>query len=280
MVDNATLIIGLKDGGAAAGAVTTTGVAGKTALDVNLQGTSTITGAVTIANGADVCEGNTADAANVTGTTGTVSGKLRGLVQLLAACVDLINSRMNVFIQNTAIAVTQSGAWVLSAGAAIIGKVGIDQTTPGTTNKVSIGTDGVVAATQSGTWILGAGSAVIGKISLNPSATGGWSKSKKSLTNTVASVNSSAASAFGGYFFYNPNATEIYIQVFDVATAGAVTLGTTVADLVFGLPAGGAANIEIANGVAFANGIQVAATTTDTGSSAPASNVRCNFWFK
>lgn len=38
------------------------------------------------------------------------------------------------------------------AGTNLIGKVGIDQTTPGTTNKVSIGTDGTVAATQSGTW--------------------------------------------------------------------------------------------------------------------------------
>ncbi len=44
----------------------------------------------------------------------------------------------------------------LPAGAAIIGKVGIDQTTPGTTNKVSIGTDGTVA--------IGAGSAVIGHV--------------------------------------------------------------------------------------------------------------------
>lgn len=35
----------------------------------------------------------------------------------------------------------------LPAGTAIIGKVGIDQTTPGTTNKVNIGTDGTVVAT-------------------------------------------------------------------------------------------------------------------------------------
>lgn len=38
-------------------------------------------GAVTIADGADVAEGATADAAVVTDTTGTVSGKLRGLVK-------------------------------------------------------------------------------------------------------------------------------------------------------------------------------------------------------
>lgn len=40
----------------------------------------------------------------------------------------------------------------LPSGSNLLGKVGIDQTTPGTTNKVSIGTDGTVAATQSGTW--------------------------------------------------------------------------------------------------------------------------------
>lgn len=41
-------------------------------------------------------------------------------------------------------AVTQSGSWVIAAGSAIIGKVGIDQTTDGTTNKVAAG--------QNGTW--------------------------------------------------------------------------------------------------------------------------------
>lgn len=38
-------------------------------------------GPVTIADGADVAEGATTDAANTTGTTGTVSGKLRGIIQ-------------------------------------------------------------------------------------------------------------------------------------------------------------------------------------------------------
>lgn len=39
----------------------------------------------------------------------------------------------------------------LHAGTNLIGKVGIDQTTPGTTNKVSIGTDGVVSTTTTDT---------------------------------------------------------------------------------------------------------------------------------
>jgi hypothetical protein len=48
----------------------------------------------------------------------------------------------------------------LPAGTNLMGKVGIDQTTPGTTNKVNIGNDGQVAATQSGTWNIGTVTAV------------------------------------------------------------------------------------------------------------------------
>lgn len=54
---------------------------------VRVAGTVTTTGggggggAVTIADGADVAEGATTDAAVITDTTGTISGKLRGLVK-------------------------------------------------------------------------------------------------------------------------------------------------------------------------------------------------------
>jgi hypothetical protein len=50
-------------------------------------------------------------------------------------------------------AVTQSGSWVLSAGAALIGKVGIDQTTDGATNKVAANvrhSDGTVITDATG----------------------------------------------------------------------------------------------------------------------------------
>jgi hypothetical protein len=40
----------------------------------------------------------------------------------------------------------------VNAGTNLMGKVGIDQTTNGTTNRVNIGSDGTVAATQSGAW--------------------------------------------------------------------------------------------------------------------------------
>lgn len=74
-------------------------------------GSSAPSTAVTVANGADTVEGALADAAVVTDANGTVSSKLRGLIVLWLAG--------------------------LKASSAIIGKVGIDQTTPGTTNAVA-----------------------------------------------------------------------------------------------------------------------------------------------
>lgn len=80
----------------------------------------TITGSVaaTIADGADVTEGAIADAIAAAGGVGTISAKLRRTTQGLEDLKTLI---------------------VLAAGSNIIGKVGIDQTTPGTTNKVDTG---------------------------------------------------------------------------------------------------------------------------------------------
>jgi hypothetical protein len=83
-------------------------------------------GAVTVADGADVAEGAQADAAWTSGS-GTVISILKGIF-------------------GKTFPVTQSGTWnigsvssltnSLPAGSAIIGKVSIDQTTPGVTNGV------------------------------------------------------------------------------------------------------------------------------------------------
>lgn len=66
------------------------------------------------------------DGATPPAITGTgIRGWLRGIYEKLAASLTV----------------------VVAAGSALIGKVGIDQSTPGTTNKVSIGTDGTVGIT-------------------------------------------------------------------------------------------------------------------------------------
>jgi len=72
--------------------------------------------------------------------------------------------------------VTITGA--LPAGTNVIGKVGIDQTTPGTTNLVSIGTNGTVAinaalpagANSIGTVVNGTGTANMGYVRTLPSS--------------------------------------------------------------------------------------------------------------
>lgn len=53
-------------------------------------------GATTIADGADVTQGAIADAAVTTNTTGTISGKLRGLIAILADIWDSTNHRIKV----------------------------------------------------------------------------------------------------------------------------------------------------------------------------------------
>jgi len=54
--------------------------------------------------------------------------------------------------------------------------------------------------------------------------------------------------------------------------------------LSFGIPAAsslpGGGNLEWSNGIHFTNGIQVAATTTATGNTAPSTAVDCNFAYK
>lgn len=71
-------------------------------------------GAATIADGADVTQGALADAKVTGDNSGTHSAKLRGLSYLLNLVTDIANTRLNVFIQNTSLA--------LAAGSALIGK--------------------------------------------------------------------------------------------------------------------------------------------------------------
>lgn len=100
------------------------------ALDVNIKTPATLP--VSIADGINVVEGAIADAIVAAGASGTVSAKLRRVTQGLEDLKTTI---------------------VLAAGTNLIGKIGIDQTTPGTTNKVSIGTDGIINLPQvDGKW--------------------------------------------------------------------------------------------------------------------------------
>lgn len=100
------------------------------------------------------------------------------------------------------------------------------------------------------------------------------------LVGTVQTIKGTAAT-LGGYYLFNPAATACYIQMFDVATATTVTLGTTVPDQSLGIPAGSAANIPpVSPGVNWVNGIKIASTTTRLGSTPCGTGSDVNFWYK
>lgn len=96
-------------------------------------------------------------AVTVTGSvTANAGTNLNTSALALDASITTLNTSVNTLLKpaNTLAKVTTVDAVTqitnaLPAGTNLLGKVGIDQTTPGTTNKVSIGTDGTVAITGS-----------------------------------------------------------------------------------------------------------------------------------
>jgi hypothetical protein len=72
-------------------------------------------------------------------------------------------------------------------------------------------------------------------------------------------------------YAYNPNASAVFVQLFDAATPGAVTPGTTAPKLSLGIPASDSVALNASDiaGTVFENGIVACATTTATGGTAP-----------
>ncbi len=140
----------------------------------------------------------------------------------------------------------------LSAGSAIVGKVGIDQTTNATTN-------GVVAL---------------------PATSGGCLVySSASLVATGVSVKSSAGQLYG-YFLYNTSASTRFVKIYNSGSAPSAGSGTPVMRLP--LPAGSGANCWFTQAIAFSSGIGIIATTgvADADSGVPSANdVVVNFYY-
>lgn len=73
----------------------------------------------------------------------------------------------------------------------------------------------------------------------------------------------------------NTTASAAYLQIFDAATAAAVTVGTTVPTIVVTLAASASADVHVPDGgIIFENGIVVAGTTTATGNTGAAVHAR------
>lgn len=100
--------------------------------------------------------------------------------------------------------------------------------------------------------------------------------------NTAQTIKSSS----GRLYFLevsNPNSADAYLQLYD--TAAAITVGTTVPNLSFLVPAGdgtrdGAMDKFFEPPLAFANSIKYACTLTATGSGDPTTGLIVNAGFK
>jgi hypothetical protein len=197
---------------------------------------------------------------------------------------------------NFNVTAVQSGTWAdnltqiagnaIATAASGIAKVGLTDGSGNainsTSNALNVNVNNTPSVTQSGTWTVQPGNTANTTpwlVQNNAGTAGGWSvNSQTALTNTKVAVKATGGN-FGGYMIYNPNASAIYIQMFDVASAS-VTLGTTTPTYVIPLPATAAANIEWSNGITHTTAITLAATTTPTGSTAPGTSLTGFFLFK
>lgn len=102
--------------------------------------------------------------------------------------------------------------------------------------------------------------------SLNTVAVGALDVAIISATGALTLVTGSPAKLWG-MFFQNNTATASWIQFFDAATTGAVTLGTTPSNWAAPIPASGTLIVPPAALalLAFVNGIVYAATSTLNG---------------
>lgn len=181
---------------------------------------------------------------------------------------------------------TVAGSSSLPAGANIVGKFGIDQTSPGATNAVqatnfpaSVSTGAGAAGASSPRYTVAQdGSTIAGStpggftqpVSGQLSTSGGWTPKLVNGLSSTAVTLKSAAGQMGLLQCYNPNASQAYVQLID---SGAV--GTPVLSIPIAPNATGGFALSLV-GVQFTTSIKVAATTTATGTTAPTTPLDCN----
>lgn len=242
-------------------------------LKVDGSGTAlpvSVSGVATAANQTTELSSLGATNESAAGTDTATSG-LNGLIKRLLQSITTLNGKIDTLNTNVTAAIP---AGTNEIGGVNVTKIAGTAASVNSGNK-DAGTQRIVLATDQPALTNPQPATIPLK------TTGGWTPKRLSaLSTTVTAIKSSAAGSLGMLVCGNPNASIIFIQVFDVATAGAVTLGTTVPDLSFQVDASSSIGFALpVNGMAFANGMQVAATTTATGSSAPGTAANCNAGF-
>lgn len=116
---------------------------------------------------------------------------------------------------------------------------------------------------------LSAGAAAIGTVSLTSSSSNGVSTfGNNALTSTGVQIKSTAGGLYD-FTLFNPSIATTYFQFFLLPSAS-VTVGTTAPSLVIGVAAGATVTQALTVPRTGGTGLTICATTTPTGSTAPA----------
>lgn len=108
------------------------------------------------------------------------------------------------------------------------------------------------------------------------SAVNGWTPLLANAQgNTPKSIKTSGG-VLGMLQCYNPNATPIYVQTYDIAS-GSVTVGTSTPNLSIPIAATSTGGFALANpGIKFLTAMSMAVTTSATGGTGPGTGADCN----
>jgi hypothetical protein len=136
----------------------------------------------------------------------------------------------------------------------------------------------VIASDQSSLPVtIATGTNVIGFVTPTP-ATGGntlFMQRTIGLTNTVYQQKNSPGKIYKIHV-YNPNTTNCWVNFYD-AMPGAITVGVSIPDWSWFIPAGGAFDDTMTMPISAAIAINFSATTTPNGGTAPSSGLFAEF---
>jgi len=189
-------------------------------------------GAVTVADGADVTQGVTTDAAVTGDNSGTVSAKLRGLSKIFADVWDSVNHELKT-------SAVQVGSWSVTANAG----------TNLNTSTLALESGGNLAtiATNTGN---------IGKTQTSGGSTPFHALSAAS--NNATSVKASAGQLYG-VTISNTNAAARFFKLYNKASAPAPATDNALIVLTVQIPANSIVSLAFPEGMAFSTGIAFAA---------------------
>lgn len=98
------------------------------------------------------------------------------------------------------------------------------------------------------------------------------------LTSTAQEIKDTAGQLYG-WFIMNPNDETCFVNLYNTADSG-VTVGTTVPLFHLAIPAGAAANLIAAVGIAFGTALSASATKTAGSNTAPDVALEAVFFYK